>query len=169
LTAFTADAIRYHLGYNTWASQRLLEAAAALTPEQRGHDFGSAYKGIQGTLTHVFRSERTWLRRIDESAAPDLPSGPEDDDWEVLVARWPRVQQAWQNWAATLSDSDSNRVINYVDMKGNPWSNPVWHIVLHAVNHSTHHRGQVSAFLRATQIVPPSLDFIAFVRLNSLQ
>jgi len=32
------------------------------------------------------------------------------------------------------------------------------------VNHATHHRGQVSGFLRAMGHAPPPLDLIAFYR-----
>jgi len=167
LTPLSADAIRHHLAYNAWANQRLLEAVAPLTPELRSRDFGSAYKSIQGTLTHCLRAERSWLRRIDQGAAEHLFSAADEEGWDALVAEWLRIQQAWRDWAASLSDSDASRVIDYKDLKDNTWSNSLWQIVLHVVNHSTHHRGQVSAFLRASQIGPPTLDFIAFVRQNS--
>jgi uncharacterized damage-inducible protein DinB len=40
----------------------------------------------------------------------------------------------------------------------------LWKIVLHVVNHGTHHRGQASGFLRAMGHVPPPLDLIAYYR-----
>jgi len=42
-------------------------------------------------------------------------------------------------------------------MNGDPHMNPVWEIVLHVVNHGSHHRGQVSGFLRALGHAPPQL------------
>jgi uncharacterized damage-inducible protein DinB len=35
---------------------------------------------------------------------------------------------------------------------------------LHLVNHGTHHRGQISGFLRAMDHTPPPLDLIAYYR-----
>jgi len=55
-------------------------------------------------------------------------------------------------------------VIEYKDMKGRPYSQPVWQILLHLVNHGTHHRGQVSGFLRAMDKTPAPLDLIAYYR-----
>jgi uncharacterized damage-inducible protein DinB len=52
----------------------------------------------------------------------------------------------------------------YQDMRGNTWTNPIWHLVLHVVNHGTHHRGQAAGFLRAMGHVPPVLDLIAYYR-----
>jgi uncharacterized damage-inducible protein DinB len=55
-------------------------------------------------------------------------------------------------------------VISYQDTKGRSYSQPVWQILLHLVNHGTHHRGQVSGFLRAMGGTPPPLDMIAYYR-----
>lgn len=41
--------LKAHIDYTIWASRRLLDAAAKLT-----HDFGTAGKGILGTLLHVY-------------------------------------------------------------------------------------------------------------------
>jgi uncharacterized damage-inducible protein DinB len=49
-------------------------------------------------------------------------------------------------------------------MKGRPWKQPLWQLVLHVVNHGTHHRGQVSGFLRSLGHTPPILDPIYFYR-----
>jgi uncharacterized damage-inducible protein DinB len=53
---------------------------------------------------------------------------------------------------------------SYHDSRGNPWTTPRWKIVLHVVNHGTHHRGQVSGFLRTMGHKPPQLDLIAYYR-----
>ncbi|MFL6446663.1 MAG: DinB family protein [Bryobacteraceae bacterium] len=37
-------------------------------------------------------------------------------------------------------------------------------LLSHVVNHSTHHRGQVSGFLRAMNYTPPPLDLVAYHR-----
>jgi uncharacterized damage-inducible protein DinB len=49
-------------------------------------------------------------------------------------------------------------------MRGNPWRQPLGQLVLHVVNHGTHHRGQVSAFLRMMGHVPPKLDLVTYYR-----
>ena len=56
----------------------------------------------------------------------------------------------------------SNRYEAYSDMRGNPWRQPVGHLVLHVVNHATHHRGQVSGFLRAMGHTPPKIDLVFY-------
>lgn len=163
------DLLRHHLEYNAWATARLLNAATALTHDELSRDFGTADKSVLGTLVHLYRSERTWLERLRY----DTPKTPwrldEDEDWAVLVEKWPKLHDDWLHWSRTLSDGDPDRTVEYTDLKGNPWKQPLWPIVLHVVNHSTHHRGQVSGFLRALGKTPPPLDLIAFVRLRAAQ
>ena len=50
-------------------------------------------------------------------------------------------------------------------MSGNRFNQPVWQLVLHVVNHGTHHRGQVSGFLRAMGHKPPKLDLVSYYRM----
>lgn len=47
--------------YNTWANHRLLEASAALTPEDRERDLRASFISLQDTLIHILWGERGWL------------------------------------------------------------------------------------------------------------
>lgn len=74
------------------------------------------------------------------------------------------MQQRWKEWAAPLTDQDVVARISYKDTESNPHGEPLWQILLHVVNHATHHRGQVSGFLRAMGHTPPPLDMTDFYR-----
>ena len=163
----SADVIRTHIDYTVWATLRVLDAAGKLSSDQLVRDFGTADKSVPGTLVHIFRAERVWLGRI-QVGSPILPwASPDDGDWSALTGKWTAIHADWKAWAARLSDADADRAVAYTDLKGNPWTQPLWQIVFHVVNHSTHHRGQVSGFLRSMGHVPPPLDFIAFMRQQS--
>jgi len=152
-----------HLDYTTWASARLLEAAAKLSPDELSRDFGTADKNVVGTLAHVFAADRIWMGRI-QGQPPARFIAPEERDLAVLNRVWPGLLQVWKQWAGELTDANVSTVASYQDLKGNPWSTTWWQIVLHVVNHGTHHRGQVSGFLRVLGHVPPPLDLIAYYR-----
>jgi uncharacterized damage-inducible protein DinB len=155
--------LRMHLDYTTWASGRLLEAAGKLSPEELARDFGTADKSVTGTLAHVYAADRIWMARIDgKPPAPFIT--PEDRDLAVLNRDWPALLEVWKQWAAGLSDETLATAAAYKDLKGNAYTTPYWQIILHVVNHGTHHRGQVSGFLRAMGHVPPPLDLMAYYR-----
>ncbi|HLK31687.1 MAG TPA: DinB family protein [Terriglobales bacterium] len=161
--AVNAETLRMHLDYTAWASNRLLDSVTRLTPEELTRDFKTSDRNVLETLAHVFAADRVWLARVNgETRATFI--GPEDKHLEVLTKDWPALHQRWRQWAVPLTDQDAMAVIPYRDLKGNAWEQPLWQILLHVVNHGTHHRGQVSGFLRAMGHVPPPLDLIAYYR-----
>ena len=116
-----------------------------------------------GTLVHVFAADRIWLQRVQGVPPLGIP-GPEYYDAAVLRPAWQAVGEDWRAWARPLADEDFLQEISYRDLKGNPWRTPLWQVVLHVVNHGTHHRGQAAGFLRSMGHPPPPLDLIAYYR-----
>jgi uncharacterized damage-inducible protein DinB len=159
----SADTLRLHLDYSAWASNRMLEAAGKLTEEELNRDFKTSDKCVVSTLAHAFAADRIWLQRIHGNVQNTFI---DDNDRRLgtLKTEWPALQQRWKDWAGPLSDQDVVKKISYKDLKGNPYESPLWQILLHVVNHATHHRGQVSGFLRAMGHTPPPLDLIAYYR-----
>jgi uncharacterized damage-inducible protein DinB len=159
----SADTLRLHVAYTTWATSRLLDAAATLTSEELTRDFESSEKSVAGTLAHIYAADRVWMGRL-QGVNPKLYVNDEDRDLVVLSHAWPALLKQWKTWAGALTDEFVHNKVDYTNPKGNPDITPQWQIVLHVVNHGTHHRGQVSGFLRAMGKVPPPLDLMAFYR-----
>jgi uncharacterized damage-inducible protein DinB len=155
--------LRTHLDYTAWASNRLLEVAAKLSPEELTRDFGTADKSVVGTLAHVFAADRIWMARI-EGKPPAKFITDEDRDLALMNRDWPGLLGVWKQWAAGLNGESLAQSASYKDLKGNAYTTPYWQIILHVVNHGTHHRGQVSGFLRTMGHVPPPLDLMAYYR-----
>jgi uncharacterized damage-inducible protein DinB len=159
----TVPVLRDHIDYTAWASARLVEAAGRLSPEELTRDFLTADKTVLGTLMHVYSSERLWLARVKGDPFPGLPTEAEHN-LAFLQTAWPELYGRWREWASSLNPESPTREVSYRDLKQNSWKQPLWQIILHVVNHSTHHRGQASGFLRSMGHTPPSLDLIAFYR-----
>jgi len=150
--------LQQHLAYNAWATSRLMRLIEQIPPEHLAHDFQTADRSILGTMVHVFGADRIWLRRVKgEPVAAFLT----DDDrcLATLQRDWPAVHEQW-----AVCVADPSRVVHYQDLKGNPYSSTLSEIVLHVVNHATHHRGQVAGFLRTLGHTPPPLDLIRYYR-----
>jgi uncharacterized damage-inducible protein DinB len=158
-----SDTLRLHLDYTAWATRRLLDTVANLSSEDLTHDFRTSDKTVIDTLAHVFAADRVWLGRIQGNPPANFIS-PADRQLSLLQKEWPALQERWKQWASPLTDQDVQAKIAYRDLKGNSWEQPLWQILLHVVNHGSHHRGQVSGFLRAMGHNPPALDLIAFYR-----
>jgi uncharacterized damage-inducible protein DinB len=158
----TADALRDHLEYSAWATRRLLDAAARLSPAELSRDFGTSERSILGTLAHTFGGDRLWLARV--AGGPQHGLTDADREFSTIQREWPAVHDGWREWARGMTDESVLTVLDYRDLEGNPWRQSLWQIGLHVVNHGTHHRGQVSGFLRSIGYTPPQLDLIAYYR-----
>jgi uncharacterized damage-inducible protein DinB len=50
----------------------------------------------------------------------------------------------------------------YLDLSGQRYSYPLWQHLVHVVNHSSYHRGQVTTPLRQLGAEPVSTDFLVY-------
>jgi len=159
----SADFLRTYVDYTRWASLLLLKAAAGLTAEELTRDFHTSDHTIAGTLAHIYAGDRIWLARV--SGAPAGPFLTEADrDMAVVQNEWPPLLERWNEWAAGLTDERAMAPLSYTDWRGRHWTQPVWQVVVHVVNHGTHHRGQVSGFLRGLGHTPPQTDLHFYYR-----
>lgn len=155
--------LRTHIDFTAWASSRLVEAASKLSGEELNRDFGTADKSVLGTLFHTYAADRIWFSRVENKPRLFIEDG-EAVTLAVLQSDWPALLERWKSWAAGLSDEQAAANLDHTDLQGRHWSLPLWQVVLHVVNHATHHRGQVSGFLRALGHTPPPLDLVRYYR-----
>ena len=162
--SITADILRLHIDYTAWADHRLIEVVSTLPETEITHDFKTADRSILGTLVHIYVSDRIWLARFQRASYPVTPVSEADHHFAVLQNEWPALMNRWKQWVSGLTDQDVRQIVPYIDMRGRHWEEPLWQLVFHVVNHGTHHRGQVSGFLRSLGHNPPPLDMTLYYR-----
>lgn len=160
----TIDLALVHFDFTAWASRRLVQAAADLSEEELTRDFKHADKSVLGTLVHTFAADRVWLARVQGNVPSRFLDPARDMHLSVLQTDWPAVHAGWAGFLKSQTNETLAQNISYKDLKGNSWQTPLWQIVLHVVNHASHHRGQVSAMLRAMGHTPPGVDLIFYYR-----
>jgi len=153
-------ALVLQLRYSLWATRRVLESTAALNSEERNRDLGNSFGGIQGTLTHIFQADSIWLDRLMGAPTGNLTKYTPRVDF----SDWPPLLDRYVSWAEGLTPVEWDRIVPYHNIKGEAFQQPVWHIVLHVVNHATYHRGQITTMLRQLGRTPIGTDLIAYYR-----
>ena len=157
----TTETLKQHIAYTTWATDRIMRAVEQIPAEHLTHDFRTGDRTILGTLVHTFGADRIWLRRmLGEPLTAFLTD--EDRSLATLQREWPIVLSRWGDWVNGVKDPSIT--ITHLDLSGKPWTHTAWEVVFHVVNHATHHRGQVSGFLRTLGHTPPQLDLIRYYR-----
>jgi uncharacterized damage-inducible protein DinB len=163
-----AAALHTLSGYNRWATQRLLEVAERLTPEQL-HTPGEAGHGsVHGTLLHLIDTQQGWLFWWDGSLSAEeayhLKLDPANfPDLASLRTVWEEVEKATHAFITGLKDEDVGRVYAQTLPNGADFRMPLWQMMLHVANHGTQHRSEVAAMLTSFGHSPGNLDLLFYL------
>ena len=151
--------------FNYWANHRILQLLEQLPAEQYAREMGSSHGGTHGTLVHAMGAEEIWLQRWKGNSPGTMYTASEFPGLEAVSNRWEMVEMEMMGFCHMLkTDDDILKVISYKDMKGNAYSQPLYQMMQHLVNHSTYHRGQIITLLRQLGAKPVGTDLITFYR-----
>lgn len=150
------------LSYNTWANERVLDAVSRLDAEQLGRNLGGSYPSVQATLTHMLWAEWLWLERWQDRSPMEIFEPGDFPDLATLRDRWRTVRAGQHAFLASLPADELGRVAHYTNRKGEVWEYVLWRQLLHAFNHSTYHRGQLTNMLRLLGVPPVTTDFLVY-------
>lgn len=159
-------AVRRLYEYDRWATGRVLDTAAGLTPTQFTSELVPGQKPVRDTLVHMLDAHICHLSWLDGSMTRDasfarkFPPVDYPDIAAVRAFRW-RVQAETAAFLATLrDDSDLGRVYTRTLKDGTSLHRPMWEVLLHLANHSTQHRSEVAMMLTAAGHSPGDLDLL---------
>ncbi len=156
----TTDLAQWHFQYNRWANGRTLEAVRQLTNEEANRYLYTSHHGVLGTLDHIYRADRIWMNRLQGGPALTLKDFENQKTLDSLEKIWLPILDQWRDWVAT---ADLDSTLNYHNLAGKAASIKLWQMVLHLVNHSSYHRGQVTTMLRQLGHIPVQTDISVYV------
>lgn len=157
--------ILFLFDYNYWANARVLTAAAHLTLDQFVAPRGLSHGSTRGALAHVLAAEIVWRWRCQSGTSPTaLPAENEFPTLDALRTRWAEEEAAMRAFLSTLTDEQLSQPVHYTTTKGVPFSNILWQLLAHVVNHGTQFRAEAAIALTAEGHSPGDLDLLLFVR-----
>ena len=118
-------------------------------------------------LNHILGAKLIWLARVTRTQAPfsvNPTLTPGELRRELDAAR-----DGWTRFLETETDQSVARIIDYTNLKGDPFQTALSDILAHVPVHGQHHRGQVNADLRGAGITPPVIDYIHAARAGLLE
>jgi uncharacterized damage-inducible protein DinB len=153
-----------HLRYNQWATGQVLDETAPLPSEQLIKNLGGSFSSIYDTLVHLYRADAIWVDRLNGISTGLLEAYEAPGCTYDLQIAWNQMLAKMVVWGESLTEEEWHREMSYKTLAGVPLVTPLWQMVLHVVNHGTHHRGQITHMLRQLGLKPVNLDLIGFYR-----
>jgi uncharacterized damage-inducible protein DinB len=150
--------------FHAWARARVLEAADRVPYEGLRRPVlipgGNGDGSLHATLTHIAAAQAHWLARF-QGDAEHRPA----DGYPDLAA----IARAWEQADAGLMEviaaHDLLEEVRYYRASTQGYDQyPLWRLLLHVSNHTTHHRAEACAALTALGSPPQSVDLVDFLR-----
>ena len=156
------DAIRELYDYNHWANQRVLSAMTPLTDDMFTRNMGNSFVSLRDTLAHILGAEWIWLERWRGRSPKALLSASDFPTLQALQRSWAAVRLDQNQYIQTLVPDRLNDDVSYTNTRGERYSYALWRQMLHVLNHSSYHRGQVTTLLRQMGAEPAGTDLLVY-------
>lgn len=145
-------------GHHVWATERLIDSCAALTPEQLTTSAPGTYGSIIKTLRHLVSSDGWYLSVLGGRPAPF------DEEAETSLAQ---LREAMSSnaaaWTELLTrDIDPDAMIVRRRDDGSEFYAPLGIRFAQVIHHGTDHRSQVCTALTNLGLTPPDIDVWSF-------
>jgi len=153
----TASLLHDSMAHHIWATQRLIDACEALTPEQLRAPVPGTYGPIIATFGHMVSSDgwyltffRDWTNLIEEDSDVSLAE---------LRSAITANGAAWMELLAGDLDGETDMV-----ERGDGWNfhAPTGFRLAQVIHHGTDHRSQICTALTSLGIEPPEIDLWAY-------
>lgn len=149
--------------YNQWANGKILNATAGVTREQFVAPASFPHGSLRGTLVHALFAEWIWRKRW-EGSSPAERLKPEDFPTVVsLRDRWLEEERQLMDFVGAVTNERLNSSFAYRNTRGEPFTQILWQVMAHVVNHGTQHRAEAAALLTDFGHSPGDVDLVYFL------
>lgn len=159
--------LRDYAVFNLWANRRIADWLLAKPDELLTRETPSSFPTLRATLQHIWGAQDVWLNRL----RGDSPEGFEVDKFTgsnaEVIENLLRSAQDFADFVAAADDDFFEKTTSYTHFSGKHYTQNNSEILLHVLQHSTFHRGQIVTMGRSLGLTdPPPTDYIAYVRLK---
>jgi uncharacterized damage-inducible protein DinB len=157
-----------YLQYNHWANEKMCNYLSGVDEDEIIANKKAEYQTIKKVILHVADSEQTWLARLNGKNIPHMHKLDSSGSFAGICSTIRNNSVDFIEFVSGKDDQFLLSVTEYVNLKGKTFSQNNAEIILHCMNHSTFHRGQVMSMLRYVGYTDQSAsDFIMFLREKS--
>lgn len=153
-----------YIQYNEWANKQLIDFLRqheALLEKGVNNSFPS----LLSTLLHIWDAQSIWLNRLQGKAMTYFPSTKFEGTALEALQSLEQQSAAFVAFVQEIKPDNFEKNCTYKTTTNEEHSQLVQEIMLHVMNHSTYHRGQLITICYQLGIKGmPSTDYIFYLR-----
>ena len=166
------ETIALMMKYNKAANENMNGVIKSLSQAEWEKPLGGYFPSVRSLCSHIYICDVNYMRRfrnirsfktLGDSFFDTEYSNKETlfEDMGEYLAKRPDLDSRMSAFADEVTDADLAGILKYTGPGGNPVERNFGGIVLHLLNHGTHHRGMISIYL---EILGKENDFNSLAR-----
>lgn len=154
--------------FNNWADNKVMDWLQQINDEQWIQVIVSSFSSLRQTAIHIVSAEKYWVEHWEQTPEPTFLSAQFKGTKEELIKIWSKSSVDLKTVVNGFPEENYSQAISFkYPGNGRTGQMPFWQTVVHVINHSTYHRGQLVTLLRQTGFVNlSSLDMATYFQLN---
>ncbi|MEO6038616.1 MAG: DinB family protein, partial [Saprospiraceae bacterium] len=151
--------------FNVWANRRLVDWLRDQTPELLEKETPSSFPSLKQTFLHIWSAEKVWMERLQQVPILGfLQLTFQGSSEEVLDGLLGNAEEL-AAYINSLDAPDLDLECDFRLLNGTEDRRPRSEMILHCLQHSTYHRGQIVTMARALGLTdPPNTDYMRYLR-----
>jgi len=158
----TKEHLQNMFEYVRWGDGLMMKAARTTPEEGYYREQGISLGSIHKLMVHAMTVQWLWLSRWRGESPTRIESHDDYPTRDAVEQRWPLVHSALLDFLAGQSPRTLARAVEYRNTKGEVFSIPLGELMLHVIDHSTYHRGQINSMIKRAGGTPAAISYHLF-------
>ena len=160
------EQLELYVKSNVWANQRIGKVLSKMPSEKLDQAIVSSFPSLRKTVYHIWDAEIIWLNRLQGKSLDHWPH--EKLTGEEPIESFVKTSEEFRDFVLAQPAAFTNGSVTFTRTGGASYESPVFGMVMHTMNHSSFHRGQLVTMLRQAGVTEiPGTDLIWYMRENT--
>lgn len=161
--------LKDYVTYNLWANNTLVEWLQMHPIALLDEPTPSSFPSLKLTLLHIWSAEEVWMQRLQKMTPTAFRANTYIGTAQEVLDGLLKNSAAFVNFIQQQDEAFFNEICDFQLLNGTPHRRPHSAMVLHCVQHSTYHRGQIVTMARALGLTePPSTDYMKYLQVRTI-
>ncbi len=147
------DQFRKNFEYDYWANDKFVKALSEMAQPPE--------KAVK-LLAHILFAWDVWLARLLKEDLSSYTNPHPPYSLEECRKKLDELHEKWKNYLANLKPQNLNEKIIFTNIQGKRFEHVVQNVLVHVVNHSHYHRGQLATLVHQAEGKRPNTDYIGY-------